>query len=125
MAKFKICPVCGGQFKTCTTCENSSAPSWKKYCDSFEHYDIYATVILYTRHELSKDEAAVRLMEYPKKGFREQVQKYLDEIFADESETVLTDEVAISEEVDTAPEEGVVETPKKRRRNKEIVFGQD
>lgn len=125
MAKFKICPVCGRQFKTCTTCESSSAPSWKKYCDSFEHYDIYATVILYTRHELSKEEAAERLAGYPKKGFNPQVQKYLDEIFAGEVETVLTDEVAISNEVDTTSDEEVVETPKKRRRNKGIVFGQD
>lgn len=125
MAKFKICPVCGGRFKTCMTCENSSAPSWKKHNDSFEHYDIYTTVILYTRNELSKEEAAERLAMYPKTGYLEHVQKYIDEIFAVEPETVLTDEVAISNEVDTTSDEEVVETPKKRRRNKGIVFGQD
>ena len=136
MEKFKTCPVCGGKFKICAVCQNSSAPSWKKHSDSFEHYDIYVTVILYTRHEISREEAAERLSGYSLKGYRASVQKYIDEIF-------LTDEVATNseEEVDAAPdvdavdgEAGIVEAndvevkpTKKRRRKKDVeaVFGQD
>ena len=127
MAKYKICPVCGGKFKTCTTCESSSAPSWKKHSDSFEHYDIYTTVILYTRNQLTKEEAAERLRQYPKKGYLESVQKFVDEIFeTDEVAETTSENIETSIEAsDAAPDEDAVETPKKRRRNKGIVFGQD
>ena len=113
LAKYKICPVCGRQFKTCTTCENSSIPSWKKYTDSFEHYDIYSTVILYTRHEITKEEAADRLNSYPRSGYNESIQKFVDEIFYIDRAAI--DEVEVPK----------VSTLKRRRRNKETVFGQD
>ena len=113
MQKFKTCPVCGAKFKICATCEDSSIPSWKKHSDSFEHFDIYTTVILYTRNVIDKEEAAKRLSGYVVKGYRESIQKYLDEIFAVDTPTQID-----VEDVD-------IPMPKKRRRNKEAVFGQD
>ena len=58
--KYKICPVCGNKFHVCWTCEKSKATSWKKVCDSFEHYSAYVTGVLWRRGEISDEEARER-----------------------------------------------------------------
>lgn len=73
--------VCGNKFKICWTCEKSAATSWKKVADTYEHYAIYVTVVLFTRGQLTKDEAMARLENRDLTNLLPNVQKYIDQIF--------------------------------------------
>lgn len=80
MQKYKICPLCGKQFHVCYTCEKSSANSWKTITDSFEHFSIYTTLVLYKRGTVSKEEAQQRLSQYDLSDLTDINQRVVDEI---------------------------------------------
>lgn len=53
------CKVCGKAYYACNACDQMR--SWRAMCDTPEHYQIYQTLILYTRRMIDKFEAASML----------------------------------------------------------------
>lgn len=51
----RYCPICNAHYYVCLSCGDRG--TWKSMCDTPQHYQVYMTLIQYTRKEISKAEA--------------------------------------------------------------------
>lgn len=51
----RYCPICNTHYHVCKSCGDRG--TWKSVCDTPQHYQVYMTLIQYTRNEISKKEA--------------------------------------------------------------------
>lgn len=51
----KKCPVCGKMYSINASCQDRG--TWRAVCDTELHYQIYVTLIQYTRNVITADEA--------------------------------------------------------------------
>lgn len=119
---YKICPVCGKEFKVCNTCHGNipEDKQWHRVVCSFNHFYYHLPIIYYVRGRYTKEQAREKLLEAIKLfGDIELYGEYkviAEDIFSEDKSVVKVTDDTQRDEVDNEPVLLTKQTAKKNKK---------